>query len=230
LSIPRFVSEFLQKLRKVQLPKFQQELEQRNFEYLSPYIPVDSQNYIKGLLANHTAIIKVVKGRNSKLGDFRPVPKGQIPTITLNNDLNPLSFLITFLHEWAHLLIDEQFGRSVKPHGKEWKSYYQMLMVPILEIESLPKEFKAVLHQHIKKPKASALGDPILAKYLKQFDAFNGLHLEEIKSGSLFQLKNGLVLEKGEKRRTRYLCKDPKTKKQYTVHALAEVELFEPID
>jgi len=230
LSIPRFVSEFLQKLRKVQLPKFQPELEQRNFEYLSPYIPEDSHEYVKGLLANHTAIIKVVKGRNSKLGDFRPVPKGQIPTITLNNDLNPLSFLITFLHEWAHLLIDEQYGRSVKPHGKEWKSYYQMLMVPVLEIESLPKEFKAVLHLHIKKPKASALGDPILAKYLKQFDTFEGLHVEDIESGSLFRLKNGLVLERGEKRRTRYLCKDPQTKKQYTVHALAEVEAIKPFD
>lgn len=230
MSIPRFVSEFLQKLRKVQLPKFQPELEQQNFDSLSPHIPIETKEYVHRLLANHTAVIKVVKGRNSKLGDFRPVPKGQIPTITLNNDLNPYSFLITFLHEWAHLLIDEQYGRSVKPHGKEWKSYYQMLMVPVLEIESLPNEFKAVLHQHIKKPKASALGDPVLAKYLKQFDAFNGLHVEDVEPGKLFKLKNGLVLEKGEKRRTRYLCQDPKTKKQYTVHALAEVEAFEPID
>lgn len=230
MSIPRFVSEFLQKLRKVQLPKFQPELEQRNFEYLRPYMPEETLDYVKSLLTNHTAIIKVVKGRNSKLGDFRPVPKGQIPTITLNNNLNPLSFLITFLHEWAHLLIDEQYGRTVKPHGKEWKSYYQMLMVPVLEIESLPKDFKSVLHQHIKKPKASALGDPILAKYLKQFDAFQGLHVEDISPGGHFKLKNGMVLEKGEKRRTRYLCTDPKSKKQFTVHALAEVEAFEALD
>jgi hypothetical protein len=223
LHIPDFVNDFLQKLRKVQLPKFQDELEQRNFEQIAHYTPESTHIYLKQLLKGHLAIIKVVNGRLTKLGDFRPVPKGETPTITLNNNLNPYAFLVTFLHEWAHLLVYEQYYTTVRPHGKEWKNYFKMVMVPILEIDELPKEFKAVLYKHIKNPKASSLADPVLAKYLKQHDEKTAIHLEDLPANSLFVLQNGLILKKGIKRRTRYLCVDPKSKRQYTVHALAEV-------
>lgn len=225
MPIHRFVRQFLQKLRSVQLSEFQPELENRNFENLKPFLPAATLPYVKTLLKNHNVTITVVKGRNSKLGDYRPVPKGHVPAITLNNNLNPYSFLVTFLHEWAHLLIDEQFGRSVKPHGKQWKECYKFLLVPIIEMPEMPLEFRQTLKLHFNKPKASALADPILAKYLRQFDnRETALHVEDIELYGLFKLNNGLVLQRGIKRRTRYLCKDLKTNKQYTVHALAEVE------
>ena len=222
---PNFIRKFLQEFKSVRLSEFQPQLERGNYETIKHFLPKCTWGYTRKLLKNHNVNIYVVNHRNSKLGDYKPVPKGQVPRITLNNSLNPYSFLITFLHEWAHLLIDEKHGRSVKPHGYEWKYAYQSLLIPIIEIKELPEDFRYVLLNHARSPKASALGDPILAKYLKQFDEYNGLHLEDLQPNTKFELSSGLVLVKGEKRRTRYMCHNPINNKKYTVHALAEVEL-----
>ena len=223
---PNFIRKLLQEFKQVQLPEFQPQIEKRNYETLKPYLPKCTWGYTRKLLKHHNVNINVVGHRNSKLGDYKPVPKGQTPRITLNSTLNPYSFLITFLHEWGHLLIDEKHGRKVKPHGYEWKYVYQTLLIPLLDIKELPEEFRRVTVNHARSPKASALGDPILAKYLKQFDNYQGLHLEDLPAKTLFTLNGGLILEKGERRRTRFMCQDPKTKKKYTVHALAEVEIY----
>jgi len=222
---PNFIRKFLQEFKAVRLSEFQPQLEKRNYETIKHNLPKCTWGYIRKLLKNHNVNIFVVAHRNSKLGDYKPVPKGQVPRITLNNTLNLYSFLITFLHEWAHLLIDEKHGRTVKPHGYEWKYAYQSLLIPIVDNKELPEDFRRVLLNHAQSPKASALGDPFLAKYLKQFDNYDGVHLEDLKPNDKFILSSGLVLIKGERRRTRYMCHNPINNKKYTVHALAEVKL-----
>ncbi|WP_332912412.1 SprT-like domain-containing protein [Algoriphagus boritolerans] len=75
---------------------------------------------------------QVQKPRSSKLGDFRYRKDRKIQTITINSDLNPFQFLLTFIHEVAHLHTFEKFGNSLTPHGNEWKKEFQSLMSPLL--------------------------------------------------------------------------------------------------
>jgi len=75
---------------------------------------------------------KVTRSRNSKLGDYRAPFKGSSHQITVNHDLNPYSFLITTVHEFAHLKTYQEHKNKVKPHGNEWKENFKMLMEPFL--------------------------------------------------------------------------------------------------
>ena len=93
MSINHHFNQFLQKLRKVQLPKFQPELEQVNIKNIENFIPQQSLPYVKQLIKNHPVIVEISKARNTKQGDFRPPPQGELPKITINSDLNPYSFL-----------------------------------------------------------------------------------------------------------------------------------------
>ena len=73
----------------------------------------------------------IVPRRNTKHGDFKILSNG-VHRISVNNSSNPYRFLITLIHEIAHLVAFKDFGYSIKPHGKEWKSCYQKLMIPFL--------------------------------------------------------------------------------------------------
>ncbi|HAD34265.1 MAG TPA: hypothetical protein DCF44_07170 [Chitinophagaceae bacterium] len=44
--------------------------------------------------------------------------------MSVNGNLNSYHFLITLLHEIAHMLVWEQFRNRVKPHGLEWKHVF----------------------------------------------------------------------------------------------------------
>ena len=58
--------------------------------------------------------------------------------ITVNGDLNPYSFLITTIHEFAHLVTFEEYQGRVKPHGKEWQLTYSKMLYPVIEDGGLP--------------------------------------------------------------------------------------------
>ena len=60
--------------------------------------------------------------------------------ISVNNSANPYRFLITIIHEIAHLVAFKDFGYFIKPHGKEWKSCYQKLITPFLKPEIFPQK------------------------------------------------------------------------------------------
>ena len=60
---------------------------------------------------------KVKKSRSSKYGDYRPPLKGSNHLITINYDMNKYAFLITLVHEIAHLTNWNKHKDKVKPHG-----------------------------------------------------------------------------------------------------------------
>ena len=71
-------------------------------EIFKKYVPIEFASMLADLLIGTNVKFKVVRGRKTKLGDFRygsDLPK---PIITVNGDLNPYAFLITALHEFAH--------------------------------------------------------------------------------------------------------------------------------
>ena len=108
----------------------------------------------------------VSKSRHSKLGDYRYSPqKGH--QITVNRNLNSYAFLVTYLHEVAHLLTYLTYKNKVLPHGEEWKSSFRTIFEPILEEDLLPDELIKVLKSYLVNPSATSTGHGPLVDVLK---------------------------------------------------------------
>ena len=193
-------------------------------ENLSEYIPQVFVPYVHDLLCSTKVLFRIVPPRKTKLGDFRkPLNGKSIPQITVNNNLNPYAFLITTLHEIAHLHTYLRYGHSVKPHGKEWKYEFQQVLLPLISAQKFPETLKVCLKNTITNTKASSFSDIPLNRALREFDRDKkGCHLEKIELGKHFTF-NKKLFKKGKLRRTRYLCTEVSSGKAYLIHALAEV-------
>jgi SprT protein len=193
-------------------------------EQLSRFLPSGFEDMIVDLLFSSPVIFKIVNPRATKLGDFRAGIQGQKHQITVNGDLNKYAFLITTVHEFAHLITFEKFGHRVKPHGEEWKNEYRRLLVPLIDTQLLPKDIEQALMNSLVQTKASSCSDTDLSRVLKKYNLqeTKQILLEDIPKNTIFVLQ-GKHFVKGELRRKRYICTDTQTKRQYLVHALAEV-------
>jgi len=193
---------------------------------IESYLPNNSAETVADWVFKKPVQLKIVNDRKTKLGDFRVHRiKGKSHTITINGGLNKFEFLITLVHEFAHLDVYEKYGRRVQPHGEEWKETYRGLMINYFELDVFPKELAIVLLKHLRNPKASSHGDLHLVRALAIYDnkAEDGsVYLEDLNKGDSFFI-NGKILIKGEKRRTRYMCTELNSTRKYTVSALAKV-------
>lgn len=191
-------------------------------EILVKYIPERSVILVIDLLKKYPCHLKIVKNRKTKHGDFKKFPNGMY-RITINNDLNSYRFLLTLIHELAHLVTYLEFKR-IKPHGKEWKRNFQHLMLPFINPEIYPKEILPLLAHYLINPKASTDTDVKLSLALKQFDKkTDKSFIFEIPFETKFQ-HNEKIFVRGIKRRTRYECLEVHTDKKYLFHANAEVD------
>lgn len=194
-------------------------------DVLAKYIPVDTVSYIKTLLGQAPTELKIVKDRRTKQGDYRP-PQRDITyhKITINRGLNPYAFLITLVHEIAHLKTWQQYEQRVKPHGTEWKRNFSALMAPLLSQEVFPTAVVKALAAYLRNPMASSCRDAALQRVLGQYDECPPIHLETLPDGAHFQLRNGRYFEKQKRRRTRYICRELSTDTLYLIHGLAQVQ------
>jgi hypothetical protein len=55
---------------------------------------------------------------------------------------------MTLIHEIAHLVAFEKYGRNIKPHGQEWKHTFQQLMVPYSR--DLSQSFITLARRHFR--------------------------------------------------------------------------------
>ena len=197
-------------------------------QILSKYLPNDFVPYISELIMQSDVKFKIVAPRRTKLGDFKAKgDKSNNSQITINGDLNPYAFLITTLHELAHLHTFNKYKYTVRPHGKEWKKEFSLLLNPILIHNALPNELKITLEKSIHNLKASSCSDIHLSRVLKKYDTSKRtLTLEELNENTRFTINKKTYL-KGKLRRTRYLCKEMSSGKSYLIHALAEVNVLE---
>jgi len=190
-------------------------------EILIKYIPEKSIALVVDLLEKYPCHLKIVNNRRTKHGDFRKYPNGNYQ-ITINNDLNSYRFLLTLIHEIAHLVTHIEFKR-VKPHGIEWKRNFQHLMLPFVDPLIYPKELLPVLAKYLLNPRASTDSDISLSLALMQFDDKNDKnYIFEIPFECKFQ-HNKKIFVRGSKRRTRYECVEVYTNRKYLFHANAEV-------
>ena len=77
---------------------------------LQSYLPPGSFEEVLYYLQHHKVHLTISRKRQSILGDYRHRTHQDNHRISVNGNLNTYSFLITLLHELAHLLTFEQFG------------------------------------------------------------------------------------------------------------------------
>ena len=190
------------------------------------YLPSDARAYCKELLAAEDIEIKIVNIRKTRHGDYKRLANGK-HLITLNATPNPYRFLITLIHEIAHLQAFEKYGKQIKPHGREWKYTFKRLMLPCLRPDIFPEELLPVLAEHFKNPKASSTTDTRLALALTAYDPPNGkTAVLEIPHGSVFKLYNGKLFKRGNQRVKRIECTELSTGRLYLFQPNAEVVLI----
>lgn len=196
-------------------------------EVLLKYLPEHAVEPIFELIKTNSVHLKIVNERQTRHGDYRKHPSGK-HQITVNANLNKYRFLITLVHEIAHLAAFEKYGRMIKPHGNEWKITFQRLMVPFIRPEIFPNHVLPLVANHFRNPTASSDTDARLAFVLKQFDERKpDIHfIHEVPSGSFFRIKNGRVFQKKGLRVKRYECLEIQTGKLYLFNANAEVEII----
>ena len=191
------------------------------------FIPVAAKEKLGDLLQQEPVLIKVVKRRRTKHGDYRKLPSGLIQ-ITINESENPFRFLITLLHEIAHHLAFQDHGFRIAPHGREWKSTFSRISQPFLIPSIFPSPLLEVLQHHLKNPKASSDTDIQLGLALKSFDpSTHKKAIFELPVKAKFKLENGRVFQKGIKQRKRYLCTELSSGKAYLFQPTAEVDQIE---
>ncbi len=178
---------------------------------------------VQYLIEQNNFTLKVVQQRQTKHGDFRKLPNGKFQ-ITINNNLNQYQFLLTLIHEIAHHITHQKFGR-VQPHGKEWKAVFQHLMLPFLTPDIYPVPMLSHLANYLKNPKASTDSDVNLSLALRENKSEIGKHfIFEIPPGGKFIYKN-IIYKRGKKRRTRFECLQLHTNRVYLFNQNVEVTL-----
>jgi len=192
---------------------------------LQTYLPPNTFEAVRQYLHQYQVHLTVAKERKSILGDYRHRTHGKTHRISVNGNLNTYSFLITLLHELAHLLTFEKFGNKVQSHGKEWKFIFGQLLDQFIRHEVFPIDIKHALLQSLQNPAASSCADDVLLRVLKTYDKRrdNFVFVENVLEGQLFKTHDGKVFKKGEKLRKRFKCIEVATKRLYLFSPVYEV-------
>ncbi len=194
--------------------------------HLQEYLPPGTGDAVLSYLHQHKVHLTIAKERKSILGDYRHRTHHTNHRISVNGNLNHFSFLITLLHELAHLLTFEEFGNRVQAHGKEWKMICGKLLHQFVQTKVFPADIEEELLQSLKNPAASSCAEDGLLRILRKYDAGKNDHVlvEEILPNQLFRTKDGRVFIKGEKLRKRFKCKEVQTGRMYLFSPVYEVE------
>ncbi len=188
-------------------------------------MPEEAAPIISNWINDTGCLFKISRSRSSKLGDYRAPFRGSPHRISVNHDLNPYSFLITTIHEFAHLQTWNKHQHRVRPHGSEWKNHFKQLMDPFLKLSIFPADIKQAILNYMENPAASSCTDLHLFRTLKAYDTAksSALTVESLEDGHYFALKNGRSFQRIGKIRKRYKCMELSTRRIYLFNPIAEV-------
>lgn len=199
-------------------------------QILMRYFPENAVEMVAETIDKEQFKLRFTKSRRTKLGDFcPPKQKGDSCRITLNFDLHPYQMLITFVHEVAHKIAFDKYGRTIKPHGIQWENVYRELLQPYLIPSIFPQEIIQILQKSLIKVQATSSGDLELMRHLRSClpKEENTLCLEDIPEGTKFCLPNGRTFVKYEKLRKRFKCQCLENRRWYIVNPLAKITIVE---
>ncbi len=200
---------------------------------LKQYVPENAVEKVAELIEKYGVHFKITKSRSTKLGDYRPPLRVPYHRITVNHDLNKYAFLITFIHEIAHLLVFEKYKNKVSsPHGNEWKKEYRDLMQEFIVMNVFSEDLTKEISKSLINSKASSMSEVNLYRVLKKYDDKSNetegvVELENLHEGVVFVTKNGQLFRKGGKQRVRYKCLNLNNNRWYLFHPLTPVK---PVD
>ncbi len=194
---------------------------------LSDFLPPNTAVPVLNYLNQYGVHLTITRARRTVLGDYRHRYQHQPHRISVNGNLNPFAFLVTLLHELAHLLTYEQHGNRVMPHGREWKSCFSELLQGFLTARCFPPELERALIRTIQDPVASSCADEGLIRALRQFDSpekkGDCVLVEDLGELQEFTTKEGRHFRVERKVRKRFLCTELNSGKQYLFSPVYEV-------
>jgi SprT protein len=194
-------------------------------EYLRRWIPGQAAAMILHYLNHYQVHLTITRERKSVLGDYRHATRSSNHRISVNGNLNPYSFLITLIHELAHLVTFMEYGNRVQSHGKEWKKIYRKILEEFIPLKVFPADVLAALKKNLHDLPASSCADENLMRVLRRYDDDKeGLMLvEQVPEGGCFRLEDERIFRKGKKLRKRYQCIEVATGKLYLFSPIYEV-------
>ena len=194
--------------------------------YLQRFIPDGSAELTLNYLQQFKVHLTITRERKTILGDYRHAAMGKNHRISINGSLNKYAFLITLIHELAHLVTFLEYGNKVQSHGKEWKLLYRKILEDFLHLNIFPADILTALKKSLHNLPASSCADEELMRVLRKYDNDNGdtLFVEQIAEGGLFKMDDGSVFRKGKKLRKRFQCTQISTGKIYLFSAIHEVK------
>lgn len=191
---------------------------------LERHVPAPAVSYCYDLWERYQFDFVASRPRRTRLGDFTAHPSRR-ERITVNVNLNPYNFLVTYLHEIAHLEVYRQYKRRQPPHGNAWKTHFRGLLLPVMNEANFPLSVLTPLLDYAKNPTASTGTHLPLMQALKTIDApqTHLVMVSQLSEGQIFRL-NQKVFVRGTQRRTRIVCVEEASRKKYLVAAHAWVE------
>lgn len=195
---------------------------------LNDFLPPDTFRPVVAYLQQYKVHLTISRERKSILGDYRNAHNNHNHRISVNGNLNGYSFLVTLLHELAHLLTFEKYGNRVQSHGREWKTLFGQLLAQFIKSKVFPNDIEAEIMATLHNPGATSCAEEGLMRVLRRYDvnAEGQVLVEEVPPHGLFKMKDGRVFKKGEKLRKRYRCEEVGTKRVYLFSPVFEVELI----
>jgi len=194
---------------------------------LAAYLPDGAFEPVVQYIHHYKIHLTVTRQRKSVLGDYRHASGWGNHKISINGNLNKYEFLITFLHELAHLFTFEKHKNTVEPHGIEWKNFYSQLLQDFVNRNLFPPDIVKALQKSIRNPSATANGETELLSVLRNYSTPSRPDLtivENLPNGAYFITENGRLFQKLNKRRKRYECIEVKTGRLYSFSGLSEVK------
>jgi SprT protein len=192
----------------------------------SKYVPSKALQACIDWIVDHKIAVRITKSRFTKYGDYRPPYMGKGHRISINHDLNKYAFLLTFTHEIAHLITWNKYKNKTVPHGREWKIEFRKLMVPFLKENIFPRDLVIAINNYMNDPAASSCSDINLMRALAKYDKRDARWklLEEIALNTPFKIRSGRVFVKGHLLQKNFSCTCLRSKHQYFINPLTEVQ------
>jgi SprT protein len=190
---------------------------------LSKFLPESCAGKVHDWFMKHHAVLRITSARASKLGDYRPPQKGLPHRISVNHNLNPHEFLITLVHEMAHLICWQKYGRRAKPHGSEWKTAFKELLYEICTPDTFPNDIQQAIDFYFSPTTSNRRGNEKLKLALRKYDAGSELiAIENIPEGNTF-IYHRRTFRRMHKVRKRFQCLCLNNNRLYSFSPLAQV-------
>jgi hypothetical protein len=194
---------------------------------LKSFLPEEALSLACDKLREYPHHLVITEPRSTKLGDFTADPRSGRHVLTVNGNLNKYAFLITLMHELAHLITYVNHRDKVKPHGAEWKGYFKQTLGPFLRRNVFPEDVAKAIASYLANPAASTCADIHLSKTLARYDKKSHPDiqlLDDIPHNARFIYgREHRVFIKGERLRTRYRCFEESTKYEYLFSPLVKI-------